>query len=188
VLAAEEVPPGHLEPSNVSEPLCCACAGLSSLQIIYCAALGRPQIASTCCTAVARSVPRHIRPRHPTFRNPAWRIRAFTQDSRPLAMPLLTLTRHPQCSPRTRTRLLKGSSNKAMTAIERRRRRAPTCRYRHSIYRQYGSKMDSNLRRRNSSSNNNNNRNSPWALHYRRHRTECSTMATSRIRMRPTSR
>jgi hypothetical protein len=151
-----------------------------------CPALGRLHIAGPCHTSFPpSSIPRHIRPPHPTFRNPAWRTRmSSSQDRRrsPLVIPHHTRTRRRPCSPPTRIHRPKGS--RAMSPTEG-RRKAPTCRCRPSISLQFACKMDSNRRRLNLSQCS-----SPWALHSRRRLTACpSTMAIKRIRIhRPASR
>jgi hypothetical protein len=150
-------------------------------QLPACAALGRPHIASPCHPIFLRSpIPHPTRPPHPTFRNPAWRIRtsSSSQDSSPLPIPRRTRTLHPRCSPRTR--ILRLKALRAMSLIEA-RRKAQTCRCRHSTCLQYACRMDSNSSRR----PNHSNHNSPWAPHSHHRRTLChSTTLIRRIPMR----
>lgn len=183
----ESLPGLHLPSRAISWLASRRASGFSKINCQATLRLGA-HIASPCHTILPlRSIPRHIRLRRPTFRNPVWRIRTFSQDSSsssPLAIPLLTPTRRRQCSPRTRIRRLKASS-RAMRAIEH-RPRASTCRYHRSTCRRYGSKMDSNSHHR----LNNSQGNRPWALRCLNRRTVCHiTMAINHTRMRrPISR
>jgi len=133
-------------------------------------------IASPCRTTFPPTSPR--RPtRRPlrTFPTRAWPILTCSRaSSRPSPIPHRTRTRRPRCSPRIPTRRPKASRATMATAALP---RAPTCRCRPSICRQYVCRTASSPRRNLSS------RPSPWALRSHRRSTVCrSTIRTQRMR------
>ncbi len=101
-----------------------------------------------------------------------------SSSSRPSPIPHRTRTRRPRCSPRTPIRLLKASRvTRAIAAPPR----APTCRCRPSICRQYVCRMASSPRRNLSS------RHSPWALHSHHRSTRCSSTIRTQAMRSPDS-